>query len=48
MDEEIIEKAIKEHEKLTGEIPELGKIVIRQVCNIAFKLKQRKELKWVD
>ncbi len=40
-DNEIIEKAIKEHEKLTGEISDLGKVIISQVCRIALKLKQR-------
>lgn len=40
MDEQIIEKAIKEHEKLTGDISELGKVIIGQVCKIALRLKQ--------
>lgn len=45
VNDKIIEKAIKEYEKLTGEIPGLGKVVVRQVCRIALKLKDNKKNK---
>ena len=45
--DKIIDKAINEHEKLTGQIPKLGKIVIKQVCKIALSFQNKEFAKWL-